>query len=391
MGLLDSFLPGNPVSSWLDPNRGKVVGMFSGMAGAGNDPRAAIQGATQGLTQGMQRDDAYAQILKAEEEKRIAQEDEAARQNATIQWLRENAPEYAGAVEAGVLDPGKAYEMSLGLGGGDTSYSMTPVFLSDGKGNTQAAQMSSSGGILFNGELLPGIPEGWSVSARPENLDNVNLGGSMGVFDPNTGTYRQGPAIQGSPSANMDVMMGPDGGRSMTPAAGSPEAREMTGQQVKATSAMNALEAKNEIVVGAIDSALGQANWTNTGNVMGNSGWVPVFGQGALDLGKTLETIKANIGFEELQTMRDSSPTGGALGQVTERELSFLQSTIANIEQAQSEEQLKANLKLLREFIVGSKQRRQEAYRQQYGGGALPPAAGGGATLVYNPATGELE
>ena len=39
-----------------------------------------------------------------------------------------------------------------------------------------------------------------------------------------------------------------------------------------------------------------------------------------------LDTIKANIGFDKLQKMRDASPTGGALGQVSERELGFLQS-----------------------------------------------------------------
>lgn len=37
------------------------------------------------------------------------------------------------------------------------------------------------------------------------------------------------------------------------------------------------------------------------------------------------ETLKAKIGFNELNKMREASPTGGALGQVTERELSFLQ------------------------------------------------------------------
>ena len=37
------------------------------------------------------------------------------------------------------------------------------------------------------------------------------------------------------------------------------------------------------------------------------------------------QTLKAKIGFAELNKMREASPTGGALGQVTERELAFLQ------------------------------------------------------------------
>ena len=61
-----------------------------------------------------------------------------------------------------------------------------------------------------------------------------------------------------------------------------------------------------------------------------------------------LATVKGNIGFDKLQAMRDASPTGGALGQVSERELSFLQSVFGSLEQDQSAEELRYNLELLR-------------------------------------------
>lgn len=61
-----------------------------------------------------------------------------------------------------------------------------------------------------------------------------------------------------------------------------------------------------------------------------------------------LATVKGNIGFDKLQAMRDASPTGGALGQVSERELSFLQSVFGSLEQDQSSEELRYNLELLR-------------------------------------------
>src|SRR5690606_12965851 len=61
-----------------------------------------------------------------------------------------------------------------------------------------------------------------------------------------------------------------------------------------------------------------------------------VGGTGARDLAALIDTIKANAGFAELNAMRQQSPTGGALGQVTERELAFLQATIGNLEQSQS-------------------------------------------------------
>jgi len=43
--------------------------------------------------------------------------------------------------------------------------------------------------------------------------------------------------------------------------------------------------------------------------------------------------------------MRDESPTGGALGQVSERELSLLNASLGSIKQGQSQDQLLKNLK----------------------------------------------
>lgn len=58
---------------------------------------------------------------------------------------------------------------------------------------------------------------------------------------------------------------------------------------------------------------------------------IPLTRTKAKDYKQRLDTLKANIGFGELQKMRDNSPTGGALGQVTERELGFLQSVLGAI------------------------------------------------------------
>lgn len=57
-----------------------------------------------------------------------------------------------------------------------------------------------------------------------------------------------------------------------------------------------------------------------------------------------VETVKSNVGFDRLQAMRDSSPTGGALGSVTERELSLLTSAIGSLEQSNNADDLKYNL-----------------------------------------------
>lgn len=84
------------------------------------------------------------------------------------------------------------------------------------------------------------------------------------------------------------------------------------------------------------------SNW-NTG-IGAVFSYFPEFGLGARDLAVVIDTIKANIGFEELNSMRQESKTGGALGNVTVRELELLQGTIAGLDQSQSQEQLKSHL-----------------------------------------------
>ena len=67
-------------------------------------------------------------------------------------------------------------------------------------------------------------------------------------------------------------------------------------------------------------------------------------GTDAANLRQAISTIQSSIGFDRLQKMRDDSPTGGALGQVSERELSLLNDSLGSLSQMQSEEQLRTNL-----------------------------------------------
>ncbi len=69
-----------------------------------------------------------------------------------------------------------------------------------------------------------------------------------------------------------------------------------------------------------------------------------ISGTAAHDVKQALLTIGANISFDKLQQMRESSPTGGALGAVTERELELLQNSMAALSQTQSLDQFRSNL-----------------------------------------------
>lgn len=69
------------------------------------------------------------------------------------------------------------------------------------------------------------------------------------------------------------------------------------------------------------------------------------------NLAQPLDTLKAIVGFERLEQMREESPTGGALGQVSNMEIRFLQSTQGSLDQFQDSKALKANIR----HIVESK------------------------------------
>ena len=58
-------------------------------------------------------------------------------------------------------------------------------------------------------------------------------------------------------------------------------------------------------------------------------------GSSAKNVSALLDTVKANVGFEQLSAMRAASPTGGALGAVSERENALLQSVLGSVEQSQ--------------------------------------------------------
>lgn len=99
-----------------------------------------------------------------------------------------------------------------------------------------------------------------------------------------------------------------------------------------------------------------------------------IAGTEARDFESRLTTIKANIGFDKLQAMRDASPTGGALGQVSEMELRQLNASMGNLENSQSPEQLRENLMAVRaQYIrtIRAIEAQRQGYRQMQGGGGL--------------------
>jgi hypothetical protein len=103
-----------------------------------------------------------------------------------------------------------------------------------------------------------------------------------------------------------------------------------------------AVLARADLVLGKVAEARQQVGKFTAG--LGGSVLGRIPGTPAVDLRKTVDTIKANIGFQELQAMREASPTGGALGQVAVQELNMLQAVVSSLDSEQSPQQLHKNL-----------------------------------------------
>lgn len=163
------------------------------------------------------------------------------------------------------------------------------------------------------------------------------------------------------------------------------EGVEREANYTKAQSALQGFGQQTNIVTDTVDKALATVSPLSTGYGSLLSG-LP--NTDARKLNNYLNTIKANVGFDKLQNMRDNSPTGGALGQVSDMENKLLQAVNGALDPGQSDqlvENLK-NIKVLYPQVLAEKQR---AFNQDYGafkplGGNLqaPPATPANNTAV---------
>lgn len=67
-------------------------------------------------------------------------------------------------------------------------------------------------------------------------------------------------------------------------------------------------------------------------------------GTPAKDLAGLLDTIRSNTAFKTLQQMRQQSPTGGAVGNVSDADMRLLGSTIASLDPAQSNDKFESDM-----------------------------------------------
>lgn len=142
-------------------------------------------------------------------------------------------------------------------------------------------------------------------------------------------------------------------GRSLEPIPGGPVDMQMQADAEAAANKSQFDEQKSNIVTQEIQRAFDLMDTESLpetgfiGNKLKN-----IEGTDAHQLQTFLTTIRSNVGFDRLQQMRDASPTGGALGNVSERELSDLQAVMGSLEQSQQEQELRYNLTRLNNMVL---------------------------------------
>jgi hypothetical protein len=134
-----------------------------------------------------------------------------------------------------------------------------------------------------------------------------------------------------------------------------------------------------DVVLGKVDEALGKVSGLTSGAIGHYVG--KVAGTPGYTLDRDLDTIKANLSFDTLQAMRSASPTGGALGQVSDYENKMLASTVAALDTGLNPSELKANLEAVKKHYANVKalaEGKPIPFPSPGDKAAAAPAAGGG-------------
>lgn len=311
-----------------------------------------------------------------------------------------------------------------GQAGERESFGLNPVWGTDKNDNPVLLQLSNRGGMQ-QVQLPPG------VTPRRGQTSRVDLGDRYGVLDangtiigylpkgiapqqsidekgnriivapgvpggaPTGGVARGVPASGGGglPAAKSATAPAASAALAAPPTSAAPAQAAQAGpsvtkippsaaQQRAAQSALQGFERQANIVSDTVDEALKLVGPLSTG-----------YGAFLADLPNTdagklrnaLDTIRANVGFDKLQQMRDASPTGGALGQVSETENRLLQAVNGALDPKQSD-QLVANLKKIKTLYGQVMEERRGAFAKDFGGQAPKAEGSGNESTAKTPA-----
>lgn len=183
----------------------------------------------------------------------------------------------------------------------------------------------------------------------------------------------QRPGGGAAPTAGDGQLKGPVKGKGTATAS------------AEAFNAMTATQAKYDDTIARAERLLNNPSLdTIIGNVQGNipETALSLYSQSAANALSDYNELLAVAGFQELQAMRDASPTGGALGQVSDSENKLLQQSAFASSRTQDEKKFKESLTTYIDRLKKSRSRIEDAYQRTFGqrftpgGASTKPSAG---------------
>jgi hypothetical protein len=275
--------------------------------------------------------------------------------------------------------------------------------------NTKTGKIESLGATGTTGErfeiLTPssaktmGLPAG-NTYQKDINTGKITAVGGGGVtvnLPPQIGSippdYRM--TYDGNKPVAMEVIPGSKTARELEAAAGK---GQMAAESTLTTAGVVTQD------ISRLTNAIKKQKLTDPvtgtlGAVVGEQGGVLAAGSARRSAEGLVRTIQANIGFDRLNQMRLESPTGGALGNITEQELKFLQSVLGSIDLNQKDADIIRNLERLykkdpktgvESGLYVNIMKKAAAYpnASKFGFGGGAPAGGGTPTPAASPAGG---
>jgi len=315
----------------------------------------------QGKTTADTSKQTYIDSVKAEQFPNTFQAETDSRNKAT-----ERLAKIQGEREKMEVDARRAYEDTLDKPGGTIGAAQQAAQLVRRRSNTELADVALQENVALRGaQVAQGILESAQgqdreltfeeVQALNDSGANLQFGSTIsqaqasGVM-PRSMSQQSGGG-QESAQAYADLINSGKMKIENVPA----EDRGLVAQMVRlGTNTANseiseyratAMQRMDKTIDSVMDSVSG---WT-----VGLGSWLDVIpATNARNLKAELDTLKANIGFQELTAMRDASKTGGALGNVSDTEIRLLTNVLGALDSRQSPGNFKKNLQIVKDGLA---------------------------------------
>ena len=157
----------------------------------------------------------------------------------------------------------------------------------------------------------------------------------------------------GAAPAEHQYIMTPQGTLSALPVPGTPAAEKAAETVRKREASDLNLQVSRDIMVqnaDRVENLVKTSTLPTTG--MGGAWLSTRGGTAANDVRALVETMKARASLDQLNAMRQGSPTGAALGNVSNAEGDRLAAALSNLDQSQSQDQFLFNLRRAKEAYV---------------------------------------